>query len=57
MLKGKDLSKYSADDLTRVLRNLNGRPRKTLEYMMSIETDIVEFSPKGQSKRRQLQRH
>jgi IS30 family transposase len=37
MPKSTDLSKYSADDLTRNQRSLNGRPRKTLDYMMPIE--------------------
>ena len=37
MPKGTDLSKYSADDLLAIQRSLNGRPRKTLGYMMPIE--------------------
>jgi IS30 family transposase len=46
MPKSTDLSKYSADDLTRIQRSLNGRPRKTLDYMMPIEklTELVALT-------------
>jgi IS30 family transposase len=37
MPKGTDLSKHSAEDLQRIQRSLNGRPRKTLDYMMPVE--------------------
>lgn len=37
MPKSTDLSKFSVDDLMRIQRSLNGRPRKTLDYMMPIE--------------------
>jgi len=37
MPKGADLSKFSAEDLFRIQRSLNGRPRKTLDYMMPSE--------------------
>jgi IS30 family transposase len=35
--KSTDLSKYSASDLRKIQRSLNGRPRKTLDYMMPME--------------------
>lgn len=35
--KGEDLSKYSAKDLQKIQRSLNGRPRKALGYMMPVE--------------------
>jgi IS30 family transposase len=37
MPKGTDLSTLSADDLARIQRSLNGRPRKTLGYMTPLE--------------------
>jgi IS30 family transposase len=37
MPKGTDLSKHSVEDLQRIQRSLNGRPRKTLDYMMPVE--------------------
>ncbi|MGC2175961.1 MAG: IS30 family transposase [Acidimicrobiales bacterium] len=37
MPKGTDLSKFTADDLLEIQRSMNGRPRKTLGYMMPEE--------------------
>jgi IS30 family transposase len=37
MPKGTDLSQHAVKDLQRIQRSLNGRPRKTLEYMMPVE--------------------
>ena len=37
MPKSTDLSKHSAKDLIEIQRRLNGRPRKTLGYMMPME--------------------
>jgi IS30 family transposase len=44
--KRTDFSKYSADDLLRIQRSLNGRPRKTLDYMMLAEklTELIAVS-------------
>ena len=46
MPKGTDLSKHSAEDLMRIQRSLNGRPRKTLDYMMPVEklTELVALT-------------
>jgi len=35
--KGTDLSKQSAEDLERIQRSLNGRPRETLHFMTPSE--------------------
>jgi IS30 family transposase len=47
MPKSTDLSKYSADDLLRIQRSLNGRPRKTFDYMMPSEklAELVALTP------------
>lgn len=37
MPKGTDLSKHSVEDLMRIQRSLNGRPRETLGYRMPVE--------------------
>ena len=37
MPKGTDLSVHSAEDITRIARSLNNRPRKTLGYMKPSE--------------------
>jgi len=37
MPKGTDLSQHSPEDLVRIQRSLNGRPRETLGYMMPRE--------------------
>jgi len=40
--KGIDLSKVSAAELRQIQRSLNGRPRKTLEFMTPSEK-LTEF--------------
>ena len=47
MPKGTDLSKFSEDDLLAIKRSLNGRPRKTLDYMMPEEklAELVALTP------------
>jgi len=47
MPKGTDLSKFSAEDLLQIQRSLNGRPRKTLDYMMPSEklAELVALTP------------
>ena len=47
MPKGTDLSKFSDDDLLAIQRSLNGRPRKTLDYMMPEEklAELVALTP------------
>ena len=44
--KGTDLSTHSADDLSKIQRSLNGRPRKTLGYRMPEEAlaELVALS-------------
>ena len=42
MPKGTDLSRLTEDDLLAIQRSLNGRPRKTLDYMMP-EEKLAEF--------------
>jgi len=44
--KGTDLSQHSAQDLQTIQRSLNGRPRKTLGYMMPQEklAELVALS-------------
>ena len=46
MPKGTDLSNFSATDLDEIQRSLNGRPRKTLGYMMPREklAELVALS-------------
>ena len=47
MPKSTDLSKHSVEDLMRIQRSLNGRPRKTLDYMMPVEklAELVALTP------------
>ena len=47
MPKSTDLSKHSPEDLARIQRSLNGRPRKTLGYMTPLEklTELVALTP------------
>lgn len=44
--KGEDLKKFSAKDLQKIQRSLNGRPRKTLGYKMPEEklAELVALS-------------
>ena len=44
--KGTDLKNYTADDLKKIQRSLNGRPRKTLGYRMPEEklSELVALS-------------
>ena len=47
MPKYTDLSTHSAEDLARIQRSLNGRPRKTLGYMTPLEkfAEFVALTP------------
>ena len=44
--KGTDLSKQSTEDLARIQRSLNGRPRETLQFMTPSEklAELVAFT-------------
>ena len=44
--KGTDLSKQSAEDLARIQRSLNGRPRETLQFMTPSEklTEVIALT-------------
>ena len=45
--KGTDLSKQSAEDLARIQRSLNGRPRETLQFMTPSEklAEVIALTP------------
>ncbi len=45
--KGTDLFKYSVEDLERIQRSLNGRPRATLGYLKPEEklAELVALTP------------
>ena len=46
MSKGTDLSKYSKEEVMRIQRSLNGRPRETLGYRMPVEKRAeLELTP------------
>src|SRR5665213_3864013 len=47
MPKSTDLSKFSEEDLMRIQRSLNGRPRETLGYRMPVEklAELVALTP------------
>jgi IS30 family transposase len=47
MPKGTNLSKHTPDDLARIQRSLNGRPRKTLGHMTPSEklTEVLALTP------------
>ena len=45
--KGTDLSQHSAEDLAKVARSLNNRPRKTLGFMKPSEKLVELLAPTG----------
>jgi IS30 family transposase len=45
--KGTDLSAHSAEDIARIARSLNNRPRKTLGYMKPSEKLAELFARTG----------
>jgi IS30 family transposase len=47
MPKGTDLSVHSAEDLARIARSLNNRPRKTLGFMKPSEKLTELLAPTG----------
>jgi len=47
MPKGTDLSAHSAEDLARIARSLNNRPRKTLGFMKPSEALTELLAPTG----------